>query len=186
MASRNPPGIDANLIERARNGDRQALEHLLRDVLPFVRRFVYRLAGEQDLDDMVQIVLTQIATHLSTYRHDSRLETWVGGICVHVVRDTLRRRKVRRTEPLSSDDEFPSPADLEATVDARDQLAKCRAAFGVLSEPQRIALLLRSVEGYSVQEIARMMHSAVSTTRMRLYFARKTLARALAQGDGQR
>lgn len=184
MSPRNSPAVDANLIERARNGDRRSLELLLREVLPLVRRLVFRLAGQHDLDDMVQVVLTQVATHLPLYRQDSRLETWVGGICVNVVRDALRRRGVRKTESLSSDDEFQSPEDLEATVDARAQLAKCRAAFEVLSEAQRTALLLRAVEGYSVQDVAKIMGSAVSTTRMRLYFARKALARALDRVNG--
>ncbi len=170
------------LIHRALDGDRAAAEALLVSLQPFIRSFLFRLLGSADgLDDLQQIVLLRVYEQLPTFRFGSALRTWVGAICIHAARDSMRRQKVREAT-TSELGEQGTPADaMGARLDARRELNRFEQSLQKLSVAQRTALVLRSVEGYSVEEVATMMKSAVSTTRMRLYFARKIVAAEMAR-----
>jgi RNA polymerase sigma-70 factor, ECF subfamily len=151
----------------------------------YVAAMMWRLASsDPDHDDLVQTVLLQILTSLPTFRGDAAFGTWVGGICVNVSRNHFRAKKSRGAvtpvgstadvEPLAR----PAPA---ATPEVREEVRRCERALGKLSDAQRTAFILKVVEGHSVSEVAAMMGSAVSTTRLRIYYARKLFARALAR-----
>lgn len=173
---------EETLIRSAVDGDRQAQQQLLVSIHPFVRQFLFRLVGQSpEIEDLQQIVLMRVVDHLPTFRFGSAFQTWVGGICVHAARDALRRQKVRQTREFSPIDESFGVDSLDTHVDARRELNRFERALQRLSVPQRTALVLRAVEGYSVEEVAAMMNSAVSTTRMRLYIARKLVAAQMAR-----
>lgn len=93
----------------------------------------------------------------------------------------MRRQKVRDATTSEPRDEGTPVDAAGARLDARRELNRFEQALQKLSVAQRTALVLRSVEGYSVEEVATMMKSAVSTTRMRLYFARKVVAAEMAR-----
>ena len=173
------------MVERAAGGDRSAQEAVLEGQYDFVRRMLYRLVGAMDeLDDLQKTVMMRIVTGLPRWRRDSALSTWVGGICVNVAKDHLRQRRVRAVEvdgeaaaqALEARSGAPDPC---ATAEAREQLRRCRHALDQLSANHRMAFVLRTL-GYSVDEIAQMTGSARSTTRLRLYYARKNFSRAIA------
>lgn len=175
------------LIRRAADGDRRAQQQLLESIYDFVRQFLFRLVGAgADVDDLQHVVLLKVLEHLSRFHFKSSFRTWVGGICVHAAHDLLRRKKVAAAHselPV----EHSSRADaVEQRLEARRTLTQFERALSVLSVEQRTALLLKTVDGYSVEEVAVMMKSAVSTTRMRLYFARKRVAAEMARlGSGE-
>jgi RNA polymerase sigma-70 factor (ECF subfamily) len=153
----------------------------------YVRRLLYRLVGPgSDLEDLQQVVLMRVLTSLPTWRQEAALSTWVGGICVHVARDHLRRKKVRsvvsHVEPTDRAlmNQHGSH-DVHQDAETREQLALCQRALEKLSPDQRTAFVLHVVEGYSVDEVAGMMGAARSTTRMRLYYGRKKFAKAMAR-----
>jgi len=189
--SRDSPkkALPAHVVEQAQRGDRQAMQLVLESNYDFVRRMMTRLLGpDTDLEDLVQTVLMRIVTSLPTARLESALTTWIGGICVHVARDHLRRRKVRSvvvpSEECGVGEGQPAAGDdVHRAATARQRLSRCVGALDGLSAEQRTAFVLRAIEGYSVAEVAAMMGAAHSTTRLRLYYARKNLARAMAAYD---
>ncbi len=176
-----------DLIERAAAGDRSAQQRVLESQYDFVRRMLYRLAGPSaDIDDLHQTVLLRILTSLGSYRADAALSTWVASICVHVCKDHWRRRKVRSVMLTGKGahaaiDATEGGHDPEGGAIRREQLALARAALEQMPPSQRTAYVLRIVYGYSVDEIAKITNAARSTTRMRLYYGRKTFAKALAE-----
>ena len=158
---------------------------MLEGYYDFVRRMLYRLVGAMDeLEDLQQTVMTRIITGLPRFRRESSMSTWVGGICVNVSKDYLRQRRVRAGELDGEQSEKvlgsrASSEDLQRAIEAREQLLICNHALDQLSENHRVAFVLRTL-GHSVDEIAAMTRSAKSTTRLRLYYARKKFSRALA------
>ena len=183
------PLVSEAVLRRAAQGDRAAQHVVLDGVYDFVRRTLYRLllGRAQELDDLQQSTLLKILTSLGGFRHEASFKTWVTGICVNVVRDHLRKRM---RSPLletgdSADvvDSAPSGIVDQARIEARDALNSCARVLESMPVNQRTVFILRNVYGHSIEEIASIMGSAESTTRLRLYYARKNFRRGLNQGD---
>ncbi len=171
-------------LELAKAGDREALKALVEASYEPVRRMLFRFVGPgADLEDLTQMVLMRMLRGLPSYRGESAYSTWLGGICVHISRDYFRRRKVR-TVVTSDDalDEHPSPAQsVDLALADQQRLADAHRALERLSPNHRTVFVLRVVLGHSVDEIATMMNAARSTTRLRLYYARRAFVRAMAE-----
>jgi len=172
-------------LARVIAGDRAVQGALLEKHYGFIRRMLFRLVGSSaDLEDLQQTVMMQVLKSAHRYKPTASFQTWVGSICVHVARNALRQR-ANRGEAVSSDEPSFEAAlvdadDPHATIAARQQLQCCQLALSSLSTEQRMAFVLRVLDGHSVDEVAAMMGAAKSTTRMRLYWGRKAFARALA------
>ena len=175
-------------LARVIDGDRSVQGALLKQHYFFIRRMLFRLVGPSaDLEDLQQTVMMQILKSVHRYKPTASFQTWVGSICVHVARNSLRQRAHRESVSVSSDDSEASCGallvgtdDPHATIAARQQLHCCQRALASLSTEQRMAFVLRVLDGHSIDEVATMMGAAKSTTRMRLYWGRKVFARALA------
>ena len=185
MAAATHPALDPETIARARAGDRQALATLLDHYYERIHRMLVHLVGRSpDLDDLRQHVLLSIVQSLPRFRGDSELSTWIGGICVNVAKTHFRSKRVRseRTidEGQAAIDDARAP-DAAAQLEARAELASIERALAVLSPEQRTAFILATVYGHSVEEVAKMMNAAKSTTRLRLYYGRKKFHAALGK-----
>ncbi len=177
------------IVAQAQAGDRGAQRQLLEGSYDYVRRLLYRMVGRStELDDLQQTVLMKIAHSLSSFRGDSAFSTWVGGICVHVVKDHLRAKRraptfvteVALAQSPAGVATVPDPVD---TAHDRQALSLVTRALDKLSANHRLVFVLCHVLGHSIEEAATMTHSACSTTRMRLYYARKAFARAVDSDD---
>ena len=182
---KRPVGVSSDAIERAKNGDREALEELLRTHHEQVHRMLAHLVGRTaDLDDLRQQVLLLIVQNLRKFRGDSALSSWIAGICVNVARTYFRSKKRRNARIVPEHETAPEPAspnDPVARFESREQLAKSEAALATLSPNQRAAFILASIYGHTVDEIAQITGALRSTTRMRLRYGRKKFFRALEE-----
>lgn len=171
-------------VANAKAGDRAALTEILETHAPFVRRMLYRLIGpSQELDDLQQMVFVEVLRALPKYREEAALSTWIGGICVNVAKEHIRGQASSRVRSMAMGDGFSSAAlggrAERGSPEAHLELRQCAAALDKLSINQRTAFVLKAIMGHSIEEVAAMTHSAVSTTRLRLYYARKNFARAM-------
>jgi RNA polymerase sigma-70 factor, ECF subfamily len=174
------------VLRRAAQGDRAAQQQVLSEIYEFVRRTLYRLllGRAEDLEDLQQAALLRVLTSLSHYRFEAAFKTWVTAICINVFRDHLRRK---RREPqlergVESDELFAVGAEHgpQRRYEAREALERCARILEAMPINQRTAFVLQAVHGHSIEEIAKLMDSANSTTRLRLYYARKVFRKALA------
>jgi RNA polymerase sigma-70 factor, ECF subfamily len=176
------------MIERARARDRQAAEALVTHYATLVRHLVLRFLGPRrgtDLDDVQQEVFIRIIEALPSYTGNGALSSWVAAITVNTVRQTLRKESVRRGSVSTDSSAMAEFMDLQAgserTLAAKEMLVEVYRALDSLSPTHRMAVVLK-ISGHSIEEIAAMMNSARSTTRLRLYYGRKAFAKALAAG----
>jgi DNA-directed RNA polymerase specialized sigma24 family protein len=80
VASANQQGL---WVLRAQCGDREALELLLRDVQPALRRYLCGIVGTSDADDVLQEVLVLIYRKLSGLRTPEAFQGWAFRIATH-------------------------------------------------------------------------------------------------------
>ncbi len=99
---------DATLVEAAQNGDRAAMDQLLRRHYDRIHAVCRRIAGgSRDADDACQEALIKITRGLPRFDGNSAFGTWAYRIATNAALDELRRRKRRPLLALVDDDEGP-------------------------------------------------------------------------------
>ena len=159
---------------------------MFREHCETVERMIARLVGSSpDLEDLVQTTFVEAMRTLHRYRGEASFKTWLTSIAVHVAQHHLRAGKLRRHAPLELVPEarFASaPPDIEAQLDERRLSGRLYALLDRIPARQRVALILFTIEGRPVEEVAALMESSQTTTRSRVFFARRAL-RALIRED---
>ena len=180
--------FDADLLARARGGDRDALSAILENYYERIHRMLIHLVGRSpELNDLRQQVLLSVVRGIAGFRGDSELGTWIGGICVNVAREHIRGKKTSRERAVDDGQpaiDMTAGPDPMARIESRAELIAVERALATLSVEQRAAFVLATVYGHSVEEIATIMKAARSTTRLRLYYGRKKFRAALARERG--
>jgi RNA polymerase sigma-70 factor, ECF subfamily len=174
---------DRDLVIRARNGDRKALETLVERHSPRVNRLAAQLLEDlEEARDAAQESLVKLCTRLRQFRGDAQFTTWLHRLVVNTCRDRMAWQRVRRTEPLPVDDS-PGADDGDLTRiallgDLRRDVAE---ALSKLSRNQRIAVVLRDSFGLSYEEIARVARMPVGTAKCYVHRARARLRARLEE-----
>lgn len=173
--------MDPALIDRARAGDRAAIESLLQEVAPLVQRFGLRMCRhKQDAEDVFQDTLLSVTTHLHEFEGRSSLASWVFTLARTAC--SRKRRGLKNQPPVSDESvresatHLPTPEDDAGAQELRDTL---HAALFTLSDEQREVLLLRDMEGLSAAEVAESLGLSIQATKSRLHRARAALREEL-------
>ncbi len=186
-----PVAAEDELLARARLGDREAFDGLVRLHLPRVWAVVWRMLRQrEDTEDVVQEVFLAAFQGLPAYRGEARLSTWLHRIAVSRAINHLQRAEERASRarvqlddvldalPIAAD---PGGSPLQALQagELQRRLADC---LGRLPAPFRAILALRDVEEAPYEGIAATLGIALGTVRSRLARARLAL-RQCVSGD---
>ena len=162
---------------------------------PRVLRYLKRLVGERDAEDLTQLVMIKVNDGLAHFRGTSRLSTWIYRIATNTALDRLRSPAVRSevqsiaADELQSDDaeafdmvaERQDPST-EATVIRGEMNACIREFVDQLPEAYRVVIVLSEMEGFKNREIAKILGVSLDTVKIRLHRAREKLKQDLAAG----
>jgi RNA polymerase sigma-70 factor, ECF subfamily len=136
-----------------------------------VNRRVWRLLGaDAEHDDVVHEVFVQALSSISRLKDPGALEGWLMGIAVNTVRQELRRRRYDRA--LFRAVEPPDVPCAGARPDEQGIARRFYDAVSRLDADERIALVLRFVEGASLDGLAAAMGCSLATAKRRLARAR--------------
>jgi len=179
------PAIDRSLIDRARNGDLDAFELIVRARMDAVYRLTSAILGnEADARDAAQETFVAAWRQLPRLRESDRLDAWLQRITVNAARMTLRARGRRRIREIPSST-VAAMADRVGGRSERDDAAVLHAALARLPGEQRSIVVLHHLEGRSVAELAAIFDVPTGTAKSRLFAARRALAAAIANEEGE-
>jgi RNA polymerase sigma-70 factor (ECF subfamily) len=182
------PSSDANLIRRLQAHDEIAFGEIVERYQAKVFSIIYGiLRNRNDAEDIAQQVFSK--TYFAIHSFDSRssLLTWIHRITVNECYDYRRKRRARRvvyesdfsTEESQCLDAAESAADPAAAVERqlleRDLVIKLLSR---VSEQARTLMLLREVEGHSLEELAAMTGLNQNTIKVMLFRTRQKLLKA--------
>jgi RNA polymerase sigma-70 factor (ECF subfamily) len=175
---------DAALVLSARDGESWAQEALFRRHASMVNGLAYRLMGrDADVDDIVQEAFVQAFQSLRRLQDPQSFAKWLGSIVVHVSSKNLRRRKLLTRLGLRRSSE---PIDVEAAAShtaGPEVMAELRRVYQALERlpvDLRVALVLRNIEGMSLDEVATALGVSLATAKRRIAAAEEQLANKLA------
>lgn len=176
-----PRAVDERL-EALQAGDAVVIEEVLIELLPKVRRWLYRLLGPRnELDDAVQDALTEIARSLPKFEGRSSVSTLAHKITLRVAYQYFgRRRRTRETTALELVPPPPDEIDPESRAMGREALQSLYRCLDRLPKKRRTAFALCAIEGLSPTEAAEVVGASPTAMRSRLMRARDELARMLS------
>ncbi len=184
------PSADLLLARRAAGGRPEAWEELLALYGERVYNLAFHFAGSaEDAEDLTQEIFLRLYRNLRSYRGDVPLAGWALRLSRNVCIDQYRRtRRERRAAALSEEvlARLPAGDDPQAEAQRRQQL---RAVYRGLEEmPEDLAevVLLRDLQGWSLEETAASLEVPVGTVKSRLHRARLELAGRVAATLGAR
>lgn len=166
------PRVVDDLIERAKAGEAAAFDQIM---IRYQRRVVstaWRMLGsEDDAKDAAQEVFMRTYRYLKSFKQGQDFAGWLYRIVINVCRDAAKRRG-RSRDFLSLqavDAEVQAgPDDLESDAILAQQRELISRALAALSTKEREALVLRDIEGFSTEEVARILGSSATTVRSQI------------------
>jgi RNA polymerase sigma-70 factor, ECF subfamily len=170
-----------NLLNRCRRDDPEACNALLALYNRRIFNTAYRILGEESwAEDALQETLINIYRGLNRFRGDSKISTWVSRITVNVCLGMIRKGRNQKYVALDEDmaaRELPAaptpyvdPLRHVVTEELSEYVEK---TFVRMSKKQGVVVRLHDLEGNTIQEIARILHSPVGTIKSRLFYGRQ-------------
>ena len=174
------PAIDRSTIDRARTGDLDAFESIVRARMDAVYRLTAAITGDEaDARDAAQETFVAAWRELPRLRDVDRFDAWLQRVAVNAARQALRARRRRRVREIPSST-VAALAESPNQRPPRDDAAILDAALRRLPDEQRAILVLHHLEGQPLTAIAATLAIPEGTAKSRLFAARRALAAALA------
>lgn len=188
-----PLSEDRELLKRCGQGDREALQPLVRQYSDPARGLLVKLLGpSEDVDDVLSEVFVRLWRSAPRYRGECAPAAWIYRIAVTAATDVLRKRQYRKEAPLRDEHlealAAPKGDDPEHLAIARDRDARYKtlvtAALERLPAEERVAVSLHYLEELPYREAAELLGCPVTTLRMRLFRGRRRMLAFLRERMG--
>jgi RNA polymerase sigma-70 factor, ECF subfamily len=175
------PSDESELIAGLCRGEAAAAQALYAQYSGQVRRILIQVLGSaRDVDDLVQDTLIVVVNRVAALRKVQSFRSFVIGVAIHLAKNEIRRRAVRRFVGLDDSIDVPlvDPHDA-ASAQAVRHLYR---ALEKMNANSRVAFVLRMVHGCELAEVAAACDCSVATVKRRLSHADKRFAK-LVEGD---
>ena len=130
------------------------------------------------MEDIAHDAFLRAFERLGDLSDRAAFKSWLGAIVVHAVRSRMRRARLlallgmgKSAEPIDLD----AIASSDASPHTRAQIAQIYALLKTLPADERIAWILRSVEGHDLESVARMTRCSLATVKRRISRTQKFL-----------
>lgn len=175
----------SKLVARCQAGEPVAFRELFDRHVSGVHRHLALLLGpDEDVDDLVQLVFLNVFQSIKKFKGNAAFSTWLFRITINVARQEIRvRGRHRRLDTAIKEVNEVRGTAVKQTPESR--LSNWQEVYDVLdtlSPKKRETFILYMYEGYSLEEIAKLLGSSVSTIGSRLQSGRKEILSYLAPG----
>jgi RNA polymerase sigma-70 factor, ECF subfamily len=174
---------DVLLVDRCLTGEPAATRELFRKHRGRVHASLYRVLGtNRDMDDLLQEAFIQVFQSLRGWRAEASLSTWIDRVAVRCAYRYLSQKGRRiRTEEMSDEDIAGGEGASASRQLARDGVKRLYAVLDELGPAARLAFTLHEIDGRPLAEVAKLVGSSVTATKLRVWRARKKVEEAAAQ-----
>lgn len=158
---------DAALVRTAQAGKHDAILLVWDRYASLVRGVLRRSLGPQgDVEDLVQEVFIGFHRNVGNLRDPSALSGFLVSIASRLAISEIRKRKVRSFLRLTDDGELPERAAV--SDDGPEALGRLYALLDTCSATDRMAFVLRYIEGLELEEVASALGVSLATAKRRI------------------
>jgi len=168
---------EIGIVDRARSGDRDAQEVLVRRYAADVYAVALRILGDGDqAADAAQDAMINALNGLGRFRGEASFKTWILRIAANAARSTGRRSWRKRETPLAAAGDLAGAGpDPESTTVLRDEASRASRNLERLPPKQRMAVHLRINQGLSFAEAGEVMQCTEGAARVNYHLGIKRL-----------
>lgn len=171
----------------------QEFNEIFDEYHPRILRYLARIAGPDDAEDLSQEVFDKISRGLSSFQEKSSLSTWIYRIATNAAIDKSRSAAYKYARGHDSfEDEKSHESSCATPVKAapvtdqlviRKEMSECVNEFiDKLPPDYRTVIVLGELEGFANKEIAQILDISLDNVKIRLHRARARLKKALQEG----
>lgn len=186
--------VPEEVVERARDGDLDAVRTILRMLEAPVFHTVFRLVGGRfasDVEDIAQEIFLKVFRSIGSFDplRGVKFSTWVYTFVKNHCFDVLKKRRlhvVALDDATKQDGDEGRERQIESTARppsdealSAEMVAHIADAVGELSEDQRLVFVLREYQGLDYREIAQVAECSEGTVKSRLHRAKEALRKRL-------
>jgi len=177
---------DAELVQRAQEGDTRAFDELVMKYSRKLYGLVYNMtSNKEDTHDLLQDIFAKAYRSLKRFRGKSTFYTWIYSISVNMSLNFLKKRKRRagysfddidsgiQNDPAFIDQAYHANPRRQSNINELQK--KLNEAMQELSEDHRSVVTMFDIQGMPHAEISRILGVSEGTVRSRLYYAHKQL-----------
>lgn len=171
---------DGELLDRARQGDHRAFQHLVERYEGKVAATVISMLGRTpEADDIGQETFIRFYKSMDTFRGDASLGTYLTRIAINQSLKALKRRKSWKQRFFSRDEEaiptIETAIEGSEVMDERERAVLVQRALQMIGPEHRAVVVLRMLDGYSTKETADLLGIPPGTVMSRLSRAMQKL-----------
>ncbi len=170
---------DAELVVAAGRGDARAVAIIWDRYAGLVRKVLRGALGpDSSIEDLLQEVFIAFLRGAERIEQASALRGYLTSVAVRQAALELRRRKVRRWVMLTPTGQVPDAPIAPRDSEGREALLALYRVLDRMGNRERLAFVLRHIEGMEILEVARTLNLSESTVRRALVSARNQLERS--------
>jgi RNA polymerase sigma-70 factor (ECF subfamily) len=183
-SSSSNPSSDLLLARRAAAGQAEAWDELIDLYGGRLYNLALHFAGSrEEAEDLTQEIFLRLYQNLRQYRGDCPLASWALRLSRNLCIDHYRKaRRERRTSAVPEEilAQMPAADDVQAEAQRREEVQAVYGALSELSEESAEVVLLRDLQGWTMEEISAYLGVPLGTIKSRLHRARLGVAERLA------
>ncbi len=169
--------VQRELVELARNGDRDAFSALAASVIDRLYATAMLILRDHSMaDDATEETIVLAWRDLPSLRDPDRFDAWLRRLLVNACRDEGRRQRRRRPEMTLLPIHEPVIGDSSAALADRDALER---GYRRLTSEHRAVIVLHYYHGLSLPEVATATSAPLGTVKSRIHHATRALRAAL-------
>jgi RNA polymerase sigma-70 factor, ECF subfamily len=164
---------ELELIERAKQGNKSAMNTLLTENLNILKGYVLKMTADPHLSqDIIQDAMLKAVLNIKKFEPKAKFSTWLITIATNLYRDQLRRNR-----PIEIIDEALEDTNqrVEEAAISRLEYKEIMGIIQKLSQEKRSTFILKHYYGYKYEEIAEILGCPIGTVRSRLHSAVKQI-----------
>lgn len=171
------------LVSGCRAGDKQCQRMLFKKYRDTVYLIICNTLGPNfDKDDIIQQVFIKVFSSLKNFKGLSTLDTWIYRITTKVCIDQLRKKyRKRQLSIIRSSDFVENRYDISKNTpynesEQKELTEQIYNGLNKLSIEKRLVITMFEMEGFSLQDISKILKKPIGTIKSRLFHGRKELA----------
>lgn len=176
--------------------DKLKFDEIYTSFRPKIYRYLMRLIGDQEAEDLTQEVFIKVDKGLKVFRNESQLSTWIYRIATNTAIDRMRNASVRCQLTKKHGDYCVVKADstefaekdtglsiktssIEERVIHKEMNECIRGVIDNLPENYRTVVILSELEGLQNKEIAEILELSLDVVKVRLHRGKARLKKEL-------
>ena len=169
---------DSILVEKAKQGDRQAFRQIVENTQGMVYQVAYRFLRQQhEAEDAVQEVYVKLWKNLPGYNPRAKLSTWLYRIVSNYCLDVLKSKSYKKRNQSYDLEKFQlnDPIQADHQLNQHEMSELILKAADQLTPVQKAVFILRDLEGLSVEDVCDNLSMKADSIKSNLYHARKKM-----------